>query len=140
MAEFVAKTTQYPTIGEIVSFLAVRSSLAISDGDDPVYKQLKYFVREQKGKDFAQLDEILDALQRRLEDYFAPPGLGDITFDVFRRFLERYKSLILRSRSIALPREQFVNEILVPDFIVPHAAWILRELNRAPFDFLNIDC
>ena len=139
MATYIANDTVYPTVGEIVTFLAVRSGLVSTDGSDPNYENLKLFVREQKGKDFAQLEQILDELQHRLEEYFAPPGLGDITFEVFRRFLERYKSLILRGRANAWSREQFIDEKLVPEFIVPYAAWLLKQLNKNPYDFLSID-
>jgi hypothetical protein len=139
MATYVANDNVYPTVGEIVTFLAVRSGLVSTDASDPVYDHLKLFVREQKGKDFAQLEKILDELQRRLEECLAPPGLGDITFDVFRRFLDRYKSLILRGRANGWGREQFIEEKLVPEFIVPYAAWLLRQLNKNPYDFLSID-
>lgn len=139
MATYVANDTVYPTVGEVVTFLAVRSGLVLTDGCDPVYDHLKLFVREQKGKDFSQLEEILDELQRRLEEHLAPPGVGDITFEAFRRFLDRYKSLILRGRTNAWSREQFIEEKLVPEFIVPYAAWLLKDLNRNPFDFLNLD-
>lgn len=139
MATYVANDTVYPTIGEIVTFMAVRSGLVSTDGSDPTYDHLKLFVREQKGKDFALLEKILDELQRRLEEGLAPPGVGDITFEVFRRFLDRYKSLILRGRVNAWSREQFIEEKLVPEFIVPYAAWLLRQLNREPFDVFNLD-
>ena len=68
MATYVANDPVYPTVGEIVTFVAVRSSLVSTDGSDPFYDRLKLFVREQKGKDFAQLEQILDELQRRLEE------------------------------------------------------------------------
>lgn len=139
MAKFVANDTVYPTIGEVVAFVAVRAGLVSTDGNDEVYDELKLFVREQKGKDFGKLDQILNALQFRLEEYFAPPGVGDLTFEAFRRFLGRYKSLILRGRANAWSRERFLNEELVPQFIVPYAAWWLRQLNREPFDILNLD-
>lgn len=139
MATYVANDTVYPTVGEIVTFLAVRSGLVRTDASDLVYDHLKLFVREQKGKDFGQLEQVLDALQHRLETLFAPPGWGDITFDVFRRFLDLYKSLILRGRANAWGRERFIDEKLVPEFIVPYAAWLLKQLNREPFDILNLD-
>ncbi len=139
MATYVATDTVYPTIGEIVTFFAVRSGLVITDASDPVYDQLKLFVREQKGKDFAQLEQILDALQHRVEEHLAPPGVGDITFEVFRRFLDRYKALILQGRANAWGREPFIEEKLIPEFIVPHAAWLLKNLNQEPFDFLNLE-
>lgn len=139
MATYVANDPVYPTVGEIVTFVAVRSSLVSTDGSDPFYDRLKLFVREQKGKDFAQLEQILDELQRRLEEYFSPPGLGNITFEVFRRFLDRYKSLILFGRANGWGRKRFIEEKLVPEFIVPYAAWLLRQLNNEPFDFLSID-
>ncbi len=139
MATYVANDTVYPTVGEIVTFLAVRSGLVRTHGCDPVYDHLKLFVREQKGKDFSQLEKILDELQRRLEEHLAPPGVGVITFEAFRRFLDRYKSLILKGRANACGREQFIEEKLVPEFIVPYAAWLLKALNQEPFDFLNLD-
>jgi len=58
---------------------------------------------------------------------------------VFRRFLDRYKVLILLGRVNAWSREQFVEEILIPEFVVPHVAWLLKRLNQKPFDFLSID-
>lgn len=139
MATYVANDTIYPTVGEIVTFLAVRSGLVHTDASDPIYAHLKLFVREQKGKDFAQMEKILDELQHRLEVHFAPLDVGDLTFDVFRRFLDRYKLLILHGRANAWGRERFIEEKLVPEFIVPHAAWLLKQLNESPFDFLSID-
>lgn len=141
MATYVATDTVYPTVGEIIRFLAVTSGLVSTSTDEPdqVYEHLKLFAREQKGKDFAGLDPILDELQRRLEECIAPPGFGDILFEVFRRFLSRYKALILQGRANAWTREHFVEEILVPEFVVPQAAWLLKLLSREPLDVLNID-
>jgi hypothetical protein len=141
MAKFVATDTVYLTVGEIIQYVAVTSGLVSTGTDKPdeVYEHLKLFAREQKGKDFRLLDAILDELQQRLEECIAPPGLGDITFDVFRRFLSRYKVLILHGRANAWAREQFVEEILIPEFIVPHAAWLLKRLNQKPFDVLSIN-
>ncbi|CAD6539183.1 hypothetical protein [Paraburkholderia metrosideri] len=138
MAKYVASDTAFPTIGEIIAFLAVRSGLVLTDGNDPAYDHLKQFVREQKGKDFSLLDEILDVLQARLEDDIAPPGLGDLCFEAFRRFLDVYKSLILNSRASIWGRSRFVEEKLVPEFIIPYAGWWLKLLNREPFDFVDV--
>ena len=118
MAKYDATDTVYPTVGEVIQFIAVKSGLVTTDSQDhdEVYAHLKLFTREQRGKDFQLLDEILDELQSRLES-IAPPGIGIITFDVFRRFLERYKVLILQTRVNAWTREQFVEGVLIPEFI-----------------------
>jgi hypothetical protein len=141
MATYVATNTVYPTVGEIIRFLAVTSGLVSTDTDNPdaVYEHLKLFVREQKGKDFAVLDPILAELQRRLEEHIAPPGFGDILFDVFRRFLLRYKALILQGRANAWTREQFVEEIFIPEFVVPQVAWLLKLVSRKPLGVIDID-
>lgn len=139
MATYVATNTTYPTVGEVIRYLAVTSGLVITDSTDRFYEDLKPFAREQKGKDFGRLEEILDELERRLNTIIAPPGVGEICFTVFRRVLDKYKKLILLSRTNSWSREQFVEEKLVPEFIVPHAAWLLRTLNREPFDFLSVD-
>jgi hypothetical protein len=139
MAIYVATNTTYPTIGEVIRYVAVTSGLVVTDSTDDFYEALKPFVQEQKGRDFGQLKAILDELERRLEEVIAPPGLGKNCFDVFRRVLENYTTLILLSRTNSWTREQFVKEKLVPDFIVPYAAWLLKNLNREPFDFLSAE-
>lgn len=140
MAKYDTRDTVYPTVGEVIQFIAVKSGLVATDSQnrDEVYVHLKLFAREQRGKDFRLLDEILDELQDRLERDIAPPGISVIIFELFRRFLERYKVLILRARVNAWTREQFVEGILIPEFIVPYAAWLLKRLNEKPFDFLSI--
>lgn len=139
MATYDAKHTVYPTIGEIIQFIAIKSGLVSSHPDigDEAYAHLKPFAKEQRGKDFSELDTVLDMLEYRLDQYIAPPGVGVICIEVFRRFLQRYKSLILRTRVYAWSREQFVEEVLIPDFVVPHAAWLLCQLNKPPFDFMS---
>ncbi|PLY39331.1 hypothetical protein CSZ94_27035 [Janthinobacterium sp. ROICE36] len=139
MAKYVAENSTYPTIGAVLAFIAVRSGLVSATDDDPLYERLKPFVREQKGKDFAELEFVLDVLQRRLEGRLAPPEVGNLTFVFFRRFLERYKSLIQAGRASVFGRDHFMNEILIPKFFVPYAAFILRELSRIPFDFFDLD-
>lgn len=138
MAEFVARNSIYPTVGELVKFIAVAGELVSTDGSDPVYNRLKPFVREQKGIDFGQLDGILDSLQERFVEHIAPPGVGEIVFMAFRRFLDRYKYLVLSGRAIAWNRDDFLRQELVPKFIAPYAAWLLSSLNREPFDFLDV--
>lgn len=139
MATYVATNTTYPTIGEVIRYLAVTSGLVVTDSTDRFYEALKPFVREQKGKDFGQLEAILDELESRLEEVIAPPGLGKFCFDVFRRVLDKYKALIVLSRTNSWSREQFLEEKLVPEFIAPYAAWLLKNLNREPFDFLSTE-
>lgn len=139
MATYVAMDTVYPTIGEVVSFVALRTGLVSAIDSDPVYDRLKVFVREQKGKDFTELEKILDVMQDRLQGWLAPPRLGDIVFDVFRRFLDNYKTLILQGRASVFGRERFVAEHLVPKFFVPYAATLLKQLNMPPFDFIDVN-
>lgn len=139
MAIYVATNTIYPTAGEVLAFIAVKSGLVSGTENDPLYEQLKPFVREQKGKDFAELGQIIDVLQDRLEGWLAPPEIGNLTFVFFRRFLERYKSLIRSGRGSAFGRERFISETLVPKFFVPYAAFILRNLSMSPFDFFDLD-
>lgn len=139
MAVFVARDAIYPPLGELVNFIAVQGGLVDTDGSDPAYNKLKLFVREQKGLDLGCLDEILDELERRFVDHVAPPGFGEIIFTAFRRFLDRYRSLMLSARAIAWTRDEFVNRELVPKFIAPHAAWLLRHLNSEPLNFLDLE-
>lgn len=139
MAVFVARDAIYPPLGELVNFIAVQGGLVNTDGSDPAYNRLKLFVREQKGLDLDHLDEILDELERRFVDHVAPPSIGEIIFTAFRRFLDRYRSLILSARSIAWTRDEFVNQELIPKFIAPHAAWLLRHLNSEPLDFIDLE-
>ena len=82
---------------------------------------------------------ILDQLEVRFVENIAPPGVGEAVFLAFRRFLDRYKSLVLTGRVIAWSRDEFLEQELVPKFIVPHAAWLLGCLNKEPFDFLDLD-
>jgi hypothetical protein len=139
MAEFVARDAIYPTVGELVNFIAVRGELVDTGGSDPVYNRLKLHVREQKGLDLNHLSVILDELEHRFVEIIAPPGIGEIVFQAFRRFLDRYQSLVLTGRVIAWGRDEFVEQELVPRFIVPHVAWLLGCLNQKPLDFLNLD-
>lgn len=139
MARFVAKDTIYPTIGEVIDFVAVRSGLVSTGGDDEVYEVLKLFRHEQKGKDFLELSKVLDDLQFRFQETYALFGEDDLTFEAFRRFLDRYKSLVLVGRANGWSRKQFIEEELIPKFVVPYVAWWLKELNRSPFDFLDLD-
>jgi hypothetical protein len=96
-------------------------------------------VREQKGKDFAELERILDVMQDRLQGWLAPPEVGNITFNAFRRFLQNYKALIRQGRASVFGREHFVVEKLVPKYFVPYAAVLLKLLSKPPFDFFDID-
>ena len=68
MAQFVAKDTVYPTIGEVIQFVAVRGELVSTEGGDELYEALKLFRREQKGKDFVELDWVLDGLEARFQN------------------------------------------------------------------------
>jgi hypothetical protein len=139
MASYVAVKTVYPTLGEVVAFVAVRSGLVSAIDDDPLYERLKPFVREQKGKDFAGLERVLDVLQDRLEGWLAPPEIGNLTFTFFRRFLRNYKALIRAGRVSVIGRERFMRDTLIPQFFVPYAAFLLRALSREPFDFFDLD-
>lgn len=139
MANYVAANTIYPTAGEVLAFIAVKSGLVSATENDLLYEQLKPFIREQKGKDFAELGQIIDVLEDRLEGWLAPPEIGRLTFVFFRRFFERYKSLIRSGRGSAFGRERFIAETLIPKFFVPFAAFILRNLSMSPFDFFDLD-
>lgn len=139
MAEFVARDAIYPTVGELVNFIAVRGQLVDTGGSDPAYNRLKLHVWEQKGLDLQQLSLILDQLEIRFVENIAPPAVGEIVFLAFRRFLDRYQSLVLTGRVIAWSRDEFVEKELVPRFIVPHVAWLLGCLNKEPLDFLDLD-
>lgn len=139
MAKYVAENSVYPTVGAILAFVAVRSGLVSATEDDPLYDRLKPFVREQKGKDFVELELVLDVLQDRLEGWLAPPEIGNLTFVFFRRFLERYKFLIQAGRASVFGHDHFMNETLIPKFFVPYAAFILKALSRTPLDFFDLD-
>lgn len=141
MAEYVAKERGIPTVGEVISFVAVRGGLVRTDENpkDPVYENLKHFVREQKGRDFAQLEEVLEAMERRFEEYFAPVGLGEIIFNAFRSFILRYIQFLYHGRSNFLGRERATEENLIPKFFIPSAAFLLKSLNDGPFSFIELD-
>jgi hypothetical protein len=139
MASYAAANSVYPTIGEVLAFVSVRSGLVSATDDDPLYEQLKPFIREQKGKDFAEMEGVLDVLQDRLVGWLAPPEIGDLVFVFFRRVLGRYKTLIKSGRGSVLGRERLMAEILIPEFFVPYAAFILKGLSRSPFDFFDLD-
>lgn len=139
MAIYVATSTIYPTVGEVVAYFAVKSGLVSATEEDLLYEQLKPFVREQKGKDFAEFESILDVLQDRLEGWLSPQEIGNLTFLFFRRFLEQYKILIRSARGSAFGRATVMAQTLIPNFFVPQAAFILRNLSRNPFDFFDLN-
>jgi hypothetical protein len=85
------------------------------------------------------LELILDVMQERLEGWLSPEEIGKQTFNFFRRVLAQYKALVQTSRVGVLGRNRFVNETLIPKFFVPHAAFILKLLGKAPFDFFDLD-
>ena len=82
---------------------------------------------------------MLNDLEARFQNSYALFGDGDLTFEFFRRFLQRFKSLVLHGRANGWTRKQFLDEELIPKFVAPYVAWWLRELNRSPFDFLDLD-
>lgn len=139
MATYVAVDSVYPTIGEVLAFVAVRSGLISATDQDPLYDRMKPFIREQKGKDFAGLEGLLDDLQDRLQNTLAPPDLGNITFTFFRRFLTQYKILITSGTVSVFGRERLMNGTLIPHFFVPYAALLLKSLSAPPFDFFDLE-
>lgn len=142
MAEFVAKNTAFPTVGEVIAFVAVKGGLVRTTEDhskDPVYENLKQFIREQKGRDFSQLEEVLDAMESRLEELFTPEGFGKIIFDFFRRILLRYIHVLYHGNSNFVGRTRVTEEFLIPQFFIPAAAFILKRLNTGPFSFVELD-
>lgn len=106
----------YPSIGEIVYEVAVRSGLVLSTDNGNLYEDLKAFKDERKrpGLDPIEIPTtILYSLEARLADYLGDPYAANVIFVGGRRWLEFYAGFVTRHDAGLLER-QHMRELLWP--------------------------
>ncbi|MDT4832954.1 hypothetical protein FQZ97_665310 [compost metagenome] len=97
----------YPSIGEIVYEIAVRSGLVLSTDNGNLYDDLKAFKDDRKrpGLDpIAIPTTVLFSLEARLADYLGDRYAANVVFVAARRWLEYYAGFITRHDAGLLER------------------------------------
>jgi len=106
----------YPSIGEIVYEVAVRSGLVLSTDNSSLYDDLKAFKDDRKrpGLDPIEIPTtILFSLEERLADYLGDPYAANLIFVGGRRWLEFYAGFVTRHDAGLLER-QHMRDLLWP--------------------------
>lgn len=139
----------YPSIGEIVYEVAVRSGLVLSTDNGSLYDDLKAFKDERKrpGLDPIEIPAtILVGLEKRLSDYLGDQYAANIIFVIVRRWLEYYAGFVTRHDAGLLERHH-MKDLLWPTifgvggFLLLKAAHVILPLvqptillnDQAPF-------
>jgi len=119
----------FPSFGELVYEVCIRSGLVPTNDDDPQYNQLKSFKDERKRPALRPIHfpkHVLVDVEKRLAGFIKSDMHAFLIFGAVRKFLESYSALIVTSDATLFNREQLEESVLWPSAFASISAIFLK--------------
>lgn len=119
----------FPSFGELVYEVCIRSGLVPTNDDDPLYNELKSFKDERKRPALRPIHfpkHVLVDVEKRLAGFIKDDTLALCIFVNVRMFLEFYNALIVTSDATLFSREQLEESVLWPSAFASISATFLK--------------
>ena len=119
----------FPSVGELVYEVCIRSGLVPTNDSDPLYNDLKSFKDERRRPALRPINfpkHVLVDVEKRLAGFIKDDMHALLIFGTVRKVLESYSALIVTSDATLFSREQLEESVLWPSEFGSMSAIFLR--------------
>ena len=123
----------FPSAGELVYEVCIRSGLVPTNDKDPLYNELKSFKDERKRPALRPIrfpKHVWVDVEKRLAGLIKSDMHALLIFKAGRQFLESYGALIVTTDATLFSREQFEESVLWPSTFASMTAVFLKVFSR----------